>query len=515
MGGKEIRPHALFVAKRFRRLTPPPVNGKTVDRYDVCLDDECYAHASVSIVVSDGIGYYLVEEPPLDNLGIKALTEIMNYIYLNLSLEVLKNFSELKKEVFRAAEELGIRDVIDERIEAIWYYMLRETKYSLITIPVEDPFVEDVELGHWRKPVTVVHRLYSDVIVPGGLFTNIVFSSEEEARSLVIRLGAKAGRSVNLARPRLHASLPEGYRVAATLGVVSKGPTFSIRKFPQIPIVVTELIREGVLSPLMAAYFWLLNESRQFYIIVGASGVGKTTLLNALLMLSPPTWKIVVIEDVPEIIVSKEDDASRPRIVRFLSNERVSAFELATDALRYRPDIIVVGEVRGREIEALVRAVASGAGSATTFHASTPDEVMMAMRNLLPQDLFALFISNMGSLAFIAKVFKSREGRFVRRVLGVYELIDGNWCEVFKWIGEHDRHEPEDPEKVVEKSRAMKRAAAFLVMNLEDISKELAMRAKFLEKLSNELNYGTEVEKYQNFVNKIIEFYRRLWSGKK
>ena len=508
-----ILPASESLGRRLTRLSIPKDEGfrrAVIDRYEVCIDSVCSAKALVAIAVRNGIGYYLIEEPPLDEQTRNLLVEVMNYVYASIPLSKALDPQLLREEVLRAASELGLAEELRERMDSLWYYVLREMMYSVITIPLMDPYVEDVELSDWRSPVTVVHRAYSDIVVPGGLVTNIRFASEEEARAMVVRLGVKAGKSVSLARPRLQASLPEGYRVAATLGEVSEGPTFDIRKFPTVPIVVTTLIREGVLSPLMAAYYWLINDTRQFYMIVGGSGVGKTTMLNALLMLTHPMWKIVVIEDVPEIVIKTCDEGSRHRVVKFLSNERATAFDLAVDALRYRPDIIVVGEVRGREIEALVRAVASGSGSATTFHASTPEEVMMAVRNLLPHDLYALFIANIASIAFIAKVFHSREGRYVRRVVGVYEYSDGRWVEVFRWLGDNDRYEPSDPRAVVRASRAMKRAAAFLVMSPEDLVDELRRRAEFLGSLAEEEPLDP-LEEYRRLSLAISEFYREEW----
>ncbi|MEM1916984.1 MAG: ATPase, T2SS/T4P/T4SS family, partial [Ignisphaera sp.] len=134
-------------------------------------------------------------------------------------------------------------------------------------------------------------------------------------------------------------------------------------------------------------------------------------------------------------------------------------------ALRYRPDILVVGEVRGREISALVRAVASGSGSTTTFHASSPEEYEMAVRNLLPRDLYTMLSLNTALLIFVSRI--RIENSLVRRIWKVYERVNDEWREIYG---------PENDS--IYTSYILKRLSRRLL--IDDIEADLEYRTKIL-----------------------------------
>ncbi len=408
-----------------------------------------------------GVPRYLVNEPELDEEGRRLYSMIMEHMYT--STFRIDSEDELRKALEEVVEDLGVRPWYEKYREILWYYIRRDSfGYGVLDTLFRDPDVEDIELSDWRRPVTVVHRGFLGF---EALVTNVSFRSEEEARSVIERLALKTGRSISLAKPELHAALPEGYRIAATLGdPVSASPTFSIRKFPPVPIDVITLINEEVVDPKIAALVWLLNDAKMFYVVIGGSGSGKTTLLNALLQLSNPMWKIVVVQDIPELRLP-----SRPRFIQLFGESSEEQLKRCITALRYRPDILVVGEVRGKEIRALVRAVASGSGSATTFHAATPGEFEMALRNLLPRDLFVMLSLNAGVALFISKI---REGRkVVRRVVAVYERCNGSWNTIYVY-GRID---------AIERSTTLKRIGERL--RIEDPVEELKRREEFLKSI--------------------------------
>ncbi len=409
-----------------------------------------------------GTARYLINEPPLSKEEEKLIATLLDYIYTS-SMRV-ESENDLKDSVMKAASDLGLEEELVNKFDKIWYYIKRDSfGYGVLDPLFKDDNIEDIELSHWENPVTVVHRKFLSY---ESLVTNIRFHSEEEVRSIIERLALRTGKAISLANPELHAALPEGYRLAATLGdPVSSSPTFDIRKFPRVPIDIVTLIKEGVVDPSVAALVWILNDAKMFYCIIGGSGTGKTTLLNALLQLSNPFWKIVVVQDIPEIKLP-----GRPRFIQLFGESNSEQFKRCVTALRYRPDILVVGEVRGKEIRALVRAVASGSGSATTFHASTPSEFEMAIRNILPRDLYVMLSLNTGVLIHVARV---RVGsRVERKVVAVYERNPNGWNTIYR-LNEFNG---------IEDSEVLKRAASRL--RIENPMKELRRRIEYINLIS-------------------------------
>ena len=465
--GKAVRTKRKLVKKaRQDRLAS---EGSRIRSLDADVDSLCIEILSRYYVVPDkveaiacidkhGVARYLIREPKLSDRDVALLTTLLDYVYTSITR--IEDEDDLKNAVTIAASELGLEDELFKNFDKLWYYIKRDCfGYGVLDPLFRDDNIEDIELSHWRNPVTVVHRKF---LAYEALTTNITFSSEEEVKSLIERLALKSGKAISLANPELHAALPEGFRIAATLGdPVSTSPTFDIRKFPRVPIDVVTLVREGCIDPSIAVFTWILNDAKMFYCVIGGSGTGKTTLLNALLQLSHPSWKIVVVQDIPEIKLP-----GRPRFIQLFGETTIEQFKRCTTALRYRPDILVVGEVRGREIRALVRAVASGSGSATTFHASTPSEYEMAIRNILPRDLYVMLSINTGALIHIAKV---RSGKTVqRKVVAVYERRAHGW-EIIYRQGEVNR---------IMKSEVLRRAAARL--RIDDIEGEFRRRVNIL-----------------------------------
>jgi Type IV secretory pathway, VirB11 components, and related ATPases involved in archaeal flagella biosynthesis len=156
--------------------------------------------------------------------------------------------------------------------------------------------IEDIECSGPGYPIFVVHRYF------GNLKTNIILN-DKEIRDLIEKFALRAGKHISYAEPILDATLPDGSRVNATYSqeITTHGPTFTIRKFREIPWTPIELIRLGSATPEIFAYLWLSVEFRKNIIVIGGTASGKTTMLNAISMFIPPSARIVSIEDTREI----------------------------------------------------------------------------------------------------------------------------------------------------------------------------------------------------------------------
>lgn len=320
---------------------------------------------SVSIVERGDVYYYLVKEPECNDECLMLKARVID-LMRQRGLSILDAINTILQ---------GINN--RQIVESLLYNVLRDLKgYGPITVPLSDPNIEEIELNNWSYPVSVVHR-----DLPGiRLITNIKFSSEVEVKDFIMSISRRGlPRSVSLLRPYLETILPEGHRFTGTIGEITIGPTFSIRKFPPNPMSLEELVSRGMLRPSAAAYLWLLAEFKGFIMISGPMSSGKTTLLSAIAGKLPNYSKIVTIEDTPEIRIPQ------PHWVRMFTREsdddkaRIGMFDLIKLAVRYRPDYIIVGEVRGEEVHAMFQASALGHGMLTTFHASTPEELMVRL----------------------------------------------------------------------------------------------------------------------------------------
>lgn len=206
------------------------------------------------------------------------------------------------------------------------------------------------------------------------------FASEEQLRLVVDRIVSPLGRRVDEQSPIVNARLPEGHRVNVVIPPVAiSGTTVTIRKFRASAFTLDELVGLGTLSPEMASLLRWAVVSRKNIAVSGGTGGGKTTLLNALSRLIPPEERIVTIEDSAELRFDAHPHVVRleARMANAEGKGEVTIRDLVVNALRMRPDRIIVGECRGAEAADMLQAMNTGHdGSLTTLHANSPAEVM-------------------------------------------------------------------------------------------------------------------------------------------
>ncbi|MFC4251055.1 CpaF family protein [Sinimarinibacterium flocculans] len=214
----------------------------------------------------------------------------------------------------------------------------------------------------------------------GRLYTAPVrFFNDAHVIRVIQRILAPIGRRVDESTPMVDARLPDGSRVNAIIPPIAlDGPCLSIRKFRKQPLSADDLLRYGTLSEAELHYLKERVEKRTNLIVVGGTGSGKTTFLNLLSQWIPPDERIITVEDAAELRLNHGHVVRLETRPPNLEGERaVSARDLVRNALRMRPDRIIVGEVRGDEVLDMLQAMNTGHdGSMTTIHAnSTRDAV--------------------------------------------------------------------------------------------------------------------------------------------
>jgi pilus assembly protein CpaF len=212
------------------------------------------------------------------------------------------------------------------------------------------------------------------------------FVDDAHLLRIIDKIVSQVGRRIDEASPMVDARLPDGSRVNAIIPPLSlKGPALTIRKFSRDPYGMDELIKFGSITPRAAQFLAACVKGKLNILISGGTGTGKTTTLNAMSALVPGNERIVTIEDAAELQLQQDHVLtleSRPANVEGSGEIRIR--ELVKNALRMRPDRIIVGEVRGPETLDLLQAMNTGhEGSLTTIHANTPRDALSRLETLV------------------------------------------------------------------------------------------------------------------------------------
>jgi flagellar protein FlaI len=447
---------------------------------------------------------YEVIEPTLLKEEKEALEEIKSILMDEVDVSVKDLETREKAEEYL---ESKVEDVIKnyrvkvakEAVSKLMYYIKRDfIGYGKIDPLMRDHLIEDISADGVGVPIYVWHRKYE------SLPTNIVYETEKELNSFIIRLAYLSGRQISLASPMLDATLPDGSRVQLTYGseITRRGSTFTIRRFRVDPLTISDLISFNTMSSEMAAHFWYVIENRASILVAGGVAAGKTTTLNCLSMFIKPEFKIVSVEDTAELNLLHENWI--PSVVRVGAEEKrassITLFDLLRAAVRQRPDFIIVGEVRGKEAYTLFQAMATGHLGLSTIHAESAQAVLQRLESE-PMNIPRHMLTMIDYILLQARV--EIGGKPARRVRTVTEVVgldpktkEIKTHEIYRWNAKTDSFSYSGRSFILE--RIMEKKG----VEEEDVRRELYRRKMVLEWMAK-----NNIRRYTEVANVIREYY--------
>ena len=295
--------------------------------------------------------------------------------------------------------------------------LIRDIQHEMLGFgPLEllmaDPAVSDILVNSYRRIFVERHGRLE--------LSNVSFTDEKHLLRIIDKIVSLVGRRIDESSPMVDARLPDGSRVNAVIPPVAiDGPMMSIRRFAHIPLKMENLVGDKLraLTPEMAHMLQGLIKAKVNILISGGTGAGKTTLLNILSGYIPEAERVVTIEDAAEL------QLQQPHVVRLETRPmniegkgEVTQRALVRNALRMRPDRIVIGEVRGAEAFDMLQAMNTGhEGSLTTIHANTPRDAISRLENMI----------GMANLNLPHKAARQQIASAITVVIQALRLIDG------------------------------------------------------------------------------------------
>lgn len=354
--------------------------------------------------------------------------------------------------------------------------------YGIIGTMLRDDNLEEIMINGIELPIFVFHRKH------GMCASNIQYNTHESLNKLIDWISRYAGRRIDRDMPILDAHLPDGSRAnVAVSPAAPHGPSVTIRKFRRVPYNVIDLIKLKTITTDLAAFIWVCMEGLGIHpsnvIIAGGSGSGKTTLLNALAMLIPRSQRVVTVEDTLELNFDFLENwvalEAHPSVLERAAT-KLDMETLVENALRMRPDRVLVGEVRGVEAQTLFVAMNIGLnGSMGTIHANNARETTIRLMNEpmnLPIRMFQLL-----DLIIVTNRFYSGKRGVIRRVTQVSELAGVEkdivqLGDIYLWDKETDKiHRTNYPILLIEK------IAERIGITKKQLNSELYIREKILK----------------------------------
>lgn len=350
----------------------------------------------------------------LRDTNLEALTQLsQGEMRLRIEQFVSQFMAEEKVIISRHDKEILITRILDESVG-----------YGPLEPLINDPSVTEILINGWNE--VYVERFGKLVL------SDITFRDDDHVRHIVDRIVAPIGRRIDESSPMVDARLPDGSRVNAVIPPISlNGTLVSIRKFRKEPFKMEDLYQFNTLNSAMGEFLDAIVRAKMNTLISGGTGSGKTTILNVLAASIPAGERVITIEDSAELRLARPNVVgleARPANVE--GSGEVTIRQLVKNALRMRPDRIIIGEVRSGEAFDMLQAMNTGhEGSLTTVHANSPDdalrrvEAMVVMAGVdLPSHIIREYI--VGALDVILQAVRLNDG--TRKIVSISEVVKGN-----------------------------------------------------------------------------------------
>jgi flagellar protein FlaI len=335
---------------------------------------------------------------------------------------------------------------------------------------ISDDNLEEIAVNGAKDFIWVFHKTL------GWCRTNIKPANDNSIYDQASQIGRRIGRAINNLSPIMDAELPDGSRVNATLYPISQiGNTITIRKFAKNPWTMPALIKNGSISSDVASLLWLCIQNEISLLFSGGTASGKTSFLNACSIFFPANRRIISIEETRELqlpnflqwipMVSREANPE--------GKGEVSMYKLMINALRQRPDIMLVGEIRTeKDAETLFEAIHTGHAVYGTVHADNAQDTIIRMTNP-PIDIPKI---TMNALGGVVVLFRHRS-KGIRRMLEFGEMLNsGDVSVIYKWNMLSDKFV-----KVNELTKLLDTLSLYGGFTRKDMTDDIAEKSMILE----------------------------------
>jgi pilus assembly protein CpaF len=322
---------------------------------------------------------------------------------------------QVHEEVSRLAKDLlENRDVPISSVER--EKLIEEVRYELFGLGPLELLLSDTTISD-----ILVNSPYKIYIERGGKLerTGVTFNDNAHVMRVIERIVSSIGRRIDESSPMVDARLADGSRVNAVIPPIAlDGPCLSIRRFSKNPLKMDALVEKGALSFEMAEVLKMCVKAKMNIIISGGTGAGKTTLLNALSSYIPDDERVVTIEDAAELVLQQ------PHVVRLETRPKniegkgeITSRDCVKNALRMRPDRVVIGETRGEEAIDMLQAMNTGHdGSLTTIHANNPRDAILRIETMI----------QMAGLKLTERAMRQQIASAINIVVQASRLSDGS-----------------------------------------------------------------------------------------